>query len=262
MTQSPPTSLAERLRIRKGDFAGQTAGLAPGHVQGNLAILPVDYANEFLRFCQANPKPCPLLAVSEPGEPMLPDLGEDIDIRTDVPRYRVFRNGELVDEPGDIRGLWRDDLVTFVIGCSFSFEEALIADGIALRHVQRGRNVAMYKTTIPCRAAGRFHGDMVVSMRPLTAADAIRAVQITSRFPNVHGAPVHLGDPSLIGIKDIARPEFGEAVPVEPGELPVFWACGVTPQVAIANAKPPLAITHLGGHMLITDLLNSRLAML
>ncbi len=258
----PLSPLAERLRIRSGDFAGQTAGLAPGYVQGNIAILPADYANEFLRFCQANPKPCPLLAIGEPGEPMLPGLGEDVDIRTDVPRYRVFRDGVLENEPTDIREIWRDDLVTFVIGCSFSFEEALIADGIPLRHVQMNRNVAMYRTSIPCRPAGRFSGTMVVSMRPLKAADAIRAVQITSRFPNVHGAPVHLGRPDLIGITDLARPDFGEAVPVEADELPVFWACGVTPQVAIANARPPLAITHLGGSMLITDLVNSRLAML
>lgn len=253
---------ALRQRIRSGEFAGQTAGLAAGYVQGNIAILPADYANEFLRFCQANPKPCPLIAVGEPGDPMLPGLGQDVDIRTDVPRYRVFRDGVVVDEPIDIASVWRDDLVTFVIGCSFSFEESLLADGVPLRHVALNRNVSMYKTNIPCRPAGRFTGELVVSMRPLLAADAIRAVQITSRFPNVHGAPVHLGDPSLIGIKDIAHPEFGDSVPIEKNELPVFWACGVTPQVAIANARPPLAITHLGGHMLVTDLLNSRLAIL
>jgi uncharacterized protein YcsI (UPF0317 family) len=255
------TPQAERLRIRSGAFSGQTAGLAPGHVQGNIAILPADYAYEFLRFCQANPKPCPLLAVGDPGDPLLPALGRDIDIRTDVPRYRVFRDGVLVDEPTEIGALWRDDLVTFVIGCSFSFEEALINDGIVLRHVQMNRNVAMFRTSLPCRPAGRFSGDMVVSMRPLKPADAIRAVQITSRFPNVHGAPVHLGRPDLIGIADLSRPDFGETVPIEADEMPVFWACGVTPQIAIAQAKPPLAITHLGGSMLITDLVNSRLAM-
>jgi uncharacterized protein YcsI (UPF0317 family) len=261
-SESALSPRAERLRIRAGAFAGQTAGLAPGFVQGNIAILPADYATEFLRFCQANPKPCPLLAVSEPGDPFLPGLGDDVDIRSDVPRYRIFRDGVLESEPADIGSVWRDDLVTFVIGCSFSFEEALIADGIVLRHVAMKRNVAMYRTHLACRPAGRFTGNMVVSMRPLKAADAIRAVQITSRFPNVHGAPVHLGRPDLIGITDLATPDFGESVPLEADELPVFWACGVTPQVAIANAKPPLAITHLGGHMLITDLINSRLAML
>lgn len=253
---------ADRAAIRAGLHTGPTAGLAPGHVQGNLVILPQDWANEFLRFCQANPKPCPLLAVSEVGDPMLPTLGADIDIRTDVPRYRVYRDGELAAEPTDIAALWRDDFVTFVIGCSFSFEEALLAAGVPVRHIQMNRNVPMYRTSLPCVPAGRFRGDLVVSMRPLAPADAIRAVQITSRFPSVHGAPVHLGAPERIGIADIDRPDYGDAVEIGDGELPVFWACGVTPQVAIRNARPPIAITHSPGTMLITDLLNTRLAAL
>ena len=249
-----------RLAARSGRLDSHTSGLATAHVQGNLVILPADVAGEFLRYCQRNPKPCPVLAVSEPGDPRLPTLAADLDIRSDVPRYRVWRDGVLVDEPGDIGALWRDDLVTFVLGCSFSFEQALIEDGIRLRHVEQGKNVAMFRTTIATTPAGRFSGPMVVTMRPMKAADAIRAVQITSRFPNVHGAPVHLGDPKLIGIADLARPDYGDAVEVMPDEVPVFWACGVTPQAALEQARPPFAITHAPGAMLITDLLNHQLA--
>ncbi len=251
---------AERLRIRAGAYSGLTAGLAPGSVQANLVVLPNALAHDFLRFAQANPKPCPVLAVSEPGDPRLPTLGGDLDLRTDLPRYRVWRRGELVEEPTDISHLWRGDLVGFAIGCSFSFEWALLEDGIELRHIASGRNVPMYRTNIRCVSAGVFHGPMVVSMRPLQPADAIRAVQITSRFPSVHGAPVHIGLPELIGIEDVARPDYGEAVPVRLDELPVFWACGVTPQAAIAEAKPDFCITHAPGHMLITDLRNASLA--
>jgi uncharacterized protein YcsI (UPF0317 family) len=252
---------AERLRIRSGAFTGPTSGLAPGNVQANLAILPKALANDFLRFAQANPKPCPVLAVSEPGDPSFPTLGRDIDTRTDIPRYRVWRHGELVEEPTDVRHVWRDDLVSFAIGCSFSFEEALIEDGIEVRHIALGCNVPMYRTSIPCVPAGVFHGPLVVSMRPLCPADAIRAVQITSRFPSVHGAPVHIGLPEQIGIKDISKPDYGDAVPVGPHELPVFWACGVTPQAAVAAVKPEFCITHAPGSMLITDLRNSKLAL-
>jgi uncharacterized protein YcsI (UPF0317 family) len=248
------------MRCRLGLFDGQTAGLAPGYVQGNLAILPAALAADFLRFCHLNPKPCPVIGISEPGSALVPSLGEDLDLRTDLPRYRVWRDGVLVDEPTGINDIWRDDLVAFVIGCSFSFEEALIEDGVPLRHVANGRNVAMYRTNVPTAAAGPFHGPLVVSMRPLKAADAIRAVQITSRFPAVHGAPVHLGDPSLIGIKDIMRPDYGDPVAIEPDEIPVFWACGVTPQSVIASVRPEFAITHAPGCMLVTDLRNSRLA--
>ncbi len=249
-----------RERIRRGLWTSHTSGLADEHVQGNVVILPQSLAGDFLRYCQRNPKPCPLLAVSEPGEFNLPSLGTDIDIRTDVPRYRVWRHGELVDEPTDIMPLWREDLVSFVIGCSFSFEQALLEAGLPLRHVEQGRNVAMYRTSIATDAAGPFSGPLVVTMRPLRASAVIRAVQVTSRFPNVHGAPVHIGDPTLIGISDLARPDYGDAVEVMPDELPVFWACGVTPQAAIQQARPEFCITHAPGAMLITDLLNHQLA--
>jgi len=249
-----------RLACRSGGLDGPTAGLAPGFVQGNLAILPRDWADEFLRFCVANPKPCPLIGIAEPGDPRLPALGADLDIRTDLGRYRVWRDGQLADEPADIRAAWRDDLVSFVIGCSFSFEEPLIAAGIPIRHIACGRNVSMYRTNLPTTPAGRFHGPLVVSMRPLKPADAIRAVQITSRLPAVHGAPVHIGFPEAIGIRDLGKPDFGDAVPIEPGELPVFWACGVTPQAAIVAARPPFAITHAPGCMLVTDLKSAQFA--
>jgi uncharacterized protein YcsI (UPF0317 family) len=254
------SGLAVRHAARQGRFTGHTSGLAREQVQGNLVVLPAADAGDFLRYCQRNPKPCPLLAVSEPGDPTLPTLGADLDLRTDVPRYRVWRHGELVAEPTDLHEVWRDDLVGFVIGCSFSFEHALLAAGIPLRHVQQGRNVAMYRTHLATRRAGAFFGPMVVSMRPLKAADAIRAVQITGRTPEVHGAPVHLGDPTLIGIADLSRPDYGDAVEVMPDELPVFWACGVTPQAAVAAARPAFCITHAPGAMLVTDLLNRQLA--
>jgi uncharacterized protein YcsI (UPF0317 family) len=234
--------------------------MAKGHVQGNVVILPELLAQDFLHYCQLNPKPCPLLVVSEPGQALLPGLGTDIDIRTDLPRYRVWRNGLLTDQPTDIADLWRKDLVTFVVGCSFSFEEALLEAGIPLRHIAQNRNVAMYRSNIATAPAGAFSGPMVVSMRPLKAADAIRAIQITARFPNVHGAPVHIGNPALIGIFDLAKPDYGDAVDVLPDEIPVFWACGVTPQAAITQARPEFCITHAPGAMLITDLFNHHLA--
>lgn len=252
---------ALRRRIRKGQHRSNTSGLAPGFVQCNLVILPADYAQDFLRFCQRNPRPCPLLAVGEPGDPGLPTLG-DIDLRTDLPRYRVFRHGEFEDEPHSIEDLWRQDLVSFALGCSFSFEEALLDDGLEVRNISEKVNVPMYLTNIDCAPAGPFASKLVVSMRPFLPADAIRAIQICSRFPAVHGAPVHLGDPSGIGIADISRPDYGDAVSLRKAELPLFWACGVTPQVALAAAKPPLAITHSPGCMLVTDLRNSQLAVL
>ena len=251
-----------RQQVREGAHSGNTSGLAPGYVQCNIVILPAEWANDFLRFCQLNPKPCPLIAASNaPGDPALTLLG-DIDIRTDVPSYRVFRDGEQAEEVGDIRALWREDLVTFALGCSFSFEEALLADGLDVRNVSEGVNVPMYRTAIDCTPAGAFAGKMVVSMRPFSAADAIRAVQICTRFPSVHGAPIHLGDPSLIGIDDIDAPDYGDPVTMAEHELPLFWACGVTPQVALEAAKPPFAITHSPGCMLVTDLRNSQLAVL
>ena len=252
-----------RQHIRSGEFTGNTSGYGQGFVQGNLAIMPKEWANDFLQFCQKNPKPCPIVGMSsQPGDFMLPDLGQNIDIRSDVPKYRIYENGILTQEVDDLTSFWRDDLVTFVLGCSFSFEEALIADGLEVRNITEGVNVPMYRTNIECKSAGRFSGTTVVSMRPMKAADAIRAVQICTRFPSVHGAPLHLGDPSQIGITDINTPDFGDAVTIKEGELPVFWACGVTPQVAIEQAKPEFCITHSPGHMLITDLPNSRLAVL
>jgi len=254
---------ALRQAIRRGEFTGNTSGYSPGFVQGNLAIMPAEWANEFLQFCQRNPKPCPIIGMSaSPGEFLLPELGEDVDIRSDIPRYRIYRDGELCEEVTDVKDVWQDDLVTFLLGCSFSFEEALIADGLEVRNMTEGVNVPMYRTNIACNSAGRFSGTTVVSMRPMKPADAIRAIQICSRFPSVHGAPLHFGTPEAIGITDINTPDFGDAVTIKEGEVPVFWACGVTPQVAIESAKPPFCITHSPGHMLVTDIPNSRLAIL
>lgn len=249
-----------RLAIRRGKHSTHTAGLAPGYVQGNVCILPREYAAEFALFCERNPKPCPLLAASEPGEARMPQLGEDIDIRTDVPRYRVFRDGEWVEDVDDIEALWREDLVAFVIGCSFSFEQALLAAGLRLRYVEQGRNVPMYRTNIDTMPAGRFRGKLVVSMRPFGPADAIRAIEITSRYPRVHGAPVHIGRPDLIGIENLARPWAGDPTELGENELPLFWACGITPQSVVLDARPSLCITHAPGHMLVTDLANASLA--
>lgn len=246
--------------IRLGGWTSHTSGLASTHVQGNVVILPEALASDFMRYCQRNPKPCPLLAVSEPGQTDLPSLGAGIDIRSDLPRYRIWRQGQVVDEPTDISQLWRMNLVTFVLGCSFSFEQALLNMGLPLRHIEQGKNVAMYRTNIQTQAAGIFNGPMVVSMRPMKAAAAIRAVQVTSRFPNVHGAPVHLGDPALIGVLDLNAPDYGDAVEVLDDEIPVFWACGVTPQAALLQARPEFCITHAPGAMLVTDLLNHQLA--
>lgn len=255
-----PTGLHVRQQARAGRWTGPTAGLAPGHVQLNLAMLPQALAADFLQFCQRNPKPCPLLGVSEPGSWRLPALGQDLDLRTDVPRYRVWANGSLLAEPTDLLAHWRDDLVSFALGCSFSFEEALLADGLDVRHISLGCNVPMYRTNVPTVAAGPFGGPLVVSMRPFTPADAQRAARITARFPSVHGAPVHMGDAAALGIADLARPDYGDAVPLRPGEIPVFWACGVTPQSVIAATRPAFCITHAPGHMLVSDLLNHQLS--
>lgn len=250
-----------RLAIRNGAHNTNTSGLAGGFVQANLAILPADWAAEFLLFCQLNPKPCPLVGVAaNPGDIAIEGLAAGMDIRTDVPKYRIFEEGQLVNEVEDIRDYWRDDLVTFALGCSFSFEEALLADGLEIRNVTEGVNVPMFRTNLACKPAGRFSGNMVVSMRPMKPADAIRAIQICSRFPSVHGAPVHFGDPAAIGIDDIHAPDFGDAVCIREGEVPVFWACGVTPQVVLEQARPPFCITHSPGHMLVTDLPNSKLS--
>ena len=249
-----------RRQIRTGQYRGHTGALAKGFVQANLAIMPLDYAEDFLRFCQRNPKPCPLLAMSEPGDPRLPELAEDLDIRTDLPSYRVFRDGEYDGDVVSIEDLWRDDFVVFALGCSFSFEEPLVDAGLRLRHWEDGSVCPMFLTDIDCAPAGRFHSKLVVSMRPFTPADAVKAVQITSRYPRVHGAPVHLGMPELIGVEDIGRAWQGDDPKLAPGQMPVFWACGVTPQVAVRSARPPLAITHTPAHMLVTDVRNASLA--
>lgn len=251
-----------RQNIRQGIFTQPTAGAAPGFVQANLVVLPKSLAADFMLFCQRNPKPCPLLSISDPGSTFFPGYGDDLDIRTDIPRYRVWRNGELIDEVSNVITYWRDDLISFAIGCSFSFEEALVAEGLDVRHISCGSNVPMYRSNISTQSAGPFHGPLVVSMRPFKPADAIRAIQLTSKFPSVHGAPVHIGDASQIGISDLSKPDFGEPVEVRAGELPVFWACGVTPQAVLMASKPEFCITHAPGYMLVTDKLNAHLAII
>ncbi len=251
-----------RQNIRQGIFTQPTAGAAPGFVQANLVVLPKSLAADFMLFCQRNPKPCPLLSISDPGSTFFPGYGDDLDIRTDIPRYRVWRNGELIDEVSNVTTYWRDDLISFAIGCSFSFEEALVAEGLDVRHISCASNVPMYRSNISTQSAGQFHGPLVVSMRPFKPADAIRAIQLTSKFPSVHGAPVHIGDASQIGISDLSKPDFGEPVEVRAGELPVFWACGVTPQAVLMASKPEFCITHAPGYMLVTDKLNAHLAII
>ncbi len=254
------TGASVRHACRNEKFTGQTSGLAPGFAQANLVILRKQDAADFQQFCEKNPKPCPLLAVTEVGNPCPEILAADSDLRTDLPRYRVWKQGTLVEEPTEINHLWSDDLVSFLIGCSFTFEAALIESEVPVRHVDLGLNVPMYRTNIDCEPAGIFSGPLVVSMRPMKPADAIRAVQITSRFPAVHGAPVHLGSPEQIGISNLSQPDFGEAVPIEPEELPVFWACGVTPQAVLMQAKLDFAITHSPGCMFVTDVKDEKLA--
>lgn len=255
------TGRSVRAQCRDGSFSSQTSGLAPGYVQANIVMLPSDGASDFQTFCQRNPRPCPLLAMSpSPGDPALPEVGNDIDIRIDLPKYRVWRDGVLAEQITDIRQLWQTDWTAFALGCSFSFEEALMDAGVEIRNITEGVNVPMYVTNMPCASSGPFSGNMVVSMRPMSASNAIRAIQICSRFPSVHGAPIHLGDPAQIGIADLNKPDFGTAVGVAPSEIPLFWACGVTPQVALQAAKLPLAVTHEPGHMLVTDLKNTELA--
>lgn len=251
-----------RAMIRTGEITGQTSGMCDGYAQANLAILPKDLAFDFLLFTQRNKKPCPVLDVTEAGSPVPRLTAPGADIRTDIPRYRIYRKGELTDEVTDISSFWRDDLVAFLLGCSFSFEAPMIEAGLEVRHITDHHNVPMYKTNIECVPAGVFHGPMVVSMRPMKPADAIRAVQITTRMPFVHGAPVHIGDPEAIGIHDIDKPDFGEPSEIRPGEVPVFWACGVTPQAVAMAVKPEFMITHAPGHMFITDIPNASLAIM
>ena len=251
-----------RAEIRSGKLAGVTAGLARGFVQANLAALPREQAYDFLLFCQRNPRPCPLLEVTEPGSPEPHGVAPGADLRTDLPRYRIYTDGQLADEVIDATPYWRGDLIAFLIGCSFTFEWALLDAGIPLWHMEHGKNVAMWRTTTECRPAGRFHGPMVVSMRPIRSGDVAKAVTVTARFPSAHGAPVHVGDPAALGIRDLGRPDWGDPQPLGPGQVPVFWACGVTPQAVALASKPPFMITHSPGHMFITDLPNSGLAVL
>lgn len=243
-----------RALIRTGEWTRPTSGMAAGYTQANMAILKKELAFDFLLFCQRNPKPCPVLDVTEVGSPVPKLIAPNSDLRTDLPGYRIYRNGELTEEVTDITPYWEDDMVAFLIGCSFTFERAMLQNGLPVRHIEENCNVAMYKTNIPCVKAGHFEGPMVVSMRPLPVRDVVRAVQITSRFPAVHGAPVHIGDPSAIGIADINRPDFGDRVTIKEGEVPVFWACGVTPQAVAMHVKPDIMITHAPGHMFITDM--------
>lgn len=249
-----------RNEIRMGNWTRPTPGFAYGYTQANLVVLPYKYAMDFFIFCQRNPKPCPVLDVCEPGKftPVL--TAPSADIRTDIPKYRIYRNGIMEKEVTDILNFWSDDLVTFLLGCSFTFEKALSDAGISIRHIEEGKNVPMYITNIECTPAGIFNGPMVVSMRPIPEELVQKATEITSRYPRVHGAPIHAGDPSKIGIKDISKPDFGDAVTIKKGEVPVFWACGVTPQAAVMRVKPELVITHAPGYMFISDIKDDDLA--
>ena len=248
-----------RMLIRTGLWDKPTTGLAMGYAQGNLVVLPERYASDFLLFCQRNVKPCPLLEVLEAGKYRTAFLAKGADIRTDIPLYNVYRNGQLEATTKEIKRLWRADFVAFLLGCSFSFEEALLKAGIPVRHIEEGKNVPMYITNIPCKSAGIFRGPLVVSMRPMRPDAAARAAQITSRYASVHGGPIHIGDPPTIGIKDLTKPDFGEPVTIKKNEVPVFWACGVTPQAVVMRGKPDICITHAPGHMFISDILNEKL---
>ena len=247
-----------RELIRNQTITFPTAGMCAGYAQANLVILPGQWAADFEEFCKKNPFPCPVLEIIR-GEPLTHAMGEGGNIVTDVPEYFIYRDGVLTEKVRDASSYWTEDSVGFLIGCSFSFEEALIRAGIEVRHIATGRNVPMYKTNIQTAKAGPFFGPMVCSMRPMTPENAKLAYDITVKMPNVHGAPVHMGDPAEIGVKDVMKPDYGEAVDIYPGEIPVFWPCGVTPQAAVENAKPPLVVTHSPGHMFITDIENAGL---
>lgn len=242
-----------RALCRSGAFDRETAGAALGHLQANLVVLDKDLAFDFLMFCQRNPKPCPLLDITDPGNPEPKIIAPGADIRTDLPLYRIYRQGEMAEETPNILTHWRDDSVGFLIGCSFTFENAMLAAGLSLRHHELGVGVPMYVTNIACVPAGRFSGPMVVSMRPFARADVVRAIEVTGRYPGAHGAPVHIGDPREIGVSDLDQPDFGAPLPVGPDEVPVFWACGVTPQAVAMQVKPDLMITHAPGHMFVAD---------
>ncbi len=241
-----------RLASRSGKFTQPTAGHAPGYIQANLMIVPQAQAFDFLLFCQRNPTPCPLVEVLEPGQ-LEPACAPGANLATDIPGYRVYRDGEFVEELDDISALWQKDFVTFLIGCSFSFESAVMQEGVPLRHVAQGRNVAMYRTNLACTPSGPFQGDMVVSMRPVKSRDVAKVVEISGRFALAHGAPLHVGNAAEIGIKTLSKPDYGDAVDILPDEVPVFWACGVTPQWIAQSSRLSLCITHAPGKMFVTD---------
>ena len=245
---------ALREEIRSGKFTGKTSGCCKGYVQANLVILPKRYADDFAKFCERNPKPCPILEVLEPGNPCPKIMARGASIATDLPSYRIFRKGELVEERSDIAALWQDDFVGFLIGCSFSFEGALLENGIDVRNITDKHMVSHYVTNIPCAPGGIFSGPIVVTMRPIPADRVDDAYRITGRFPHVHGMPIYHGDPSRIGIADLGKTYLGAPSRIEPGEVPVFWACGVTPQLAISQAKPDLVITHTPSCMFVCDI--------
>ncbi|MFC3527651.1 putative hydro-lyase [Paracoccus mangrovi] len=250
----PQAARAARLACRQGP-ARPTSGMAPGFTQCNMISLPRDWAWDFLLYAQRNPKPCPVLDVTDPGSHRTA-MAPDADLRTDIPLYRIWRDGVLAKEVSDATAAWAEhpDLVTFLIGCSFTFETPLQQAGIEVRHIAQDRNVPMYLTNRDCRPAGRLHGKMVVSMRPIPADRVAEAAMISGRTPAVHGAPVHIGAPEGLGIADLQKPDFGDAVEIRAGEVPVFWACGVTPQAALMASRPPFAITHAPGYMFITDI--------
>lgn len=248
-----------RKLIREGKFTGPTSGMCAGYAQANLAILPKELAYDFLLFAQRNPKACPILEVSDVGSRSLRYIANDADIATDIPKYRVYEDGVLTGEYTSVDHLWRDDFVSFLIGCSFSFESELLLADVPVRHIEENCNVPMYMTNIECEPAGIFNGKMVVSMRPIPYDKIVKAVTVSGTLPKVHGTPIHIGDPGVIGITDINHPDFGDSVTIHDGEVPVFWPCGVTPQSVIMNVKPKMAITHSPGHMLITDVKNALL---
>lgn len=252
-----PQQVKELIREGKIDF--QTSGMCNGYAQANLCILPKELAFDFLLFCMRNPKPCPVLEVGDAGSKEIKTMASHGDICKDFPKYRIWENGILKEEVTDISSYWRDDLVYFLIGCSFSFESEMLEAEIPVRHIQEGKNVPMFNTSIALQSAGKFHGNMVVSMRPIPDELVVKAVNVTAAMPRVHGAPVHIGNPGAIGIKDIMKPDYGDSVTVNDGEVPVFWACGVTPQNVVMQSKPPFAITHAPGHMFITDVKNVNL---
>ena len=246
-----------RARIREGEHLGPTSGAARGFVQANLVILPSDYAYDFLKFCVRNVKPCPVLEVTDAGSPEPSVVAPGADLRTDISKYRVYEDGQLVDEPTEISSYWRDDLVSFLLGCSFTFETALLAAGLRMAHLDQGRNVPMYITNRACVPSGPFAGPLVVSMRPFCGEEVPLAVTISARYPMMHGAPVHVGSPEALGLGDLQAPDFGDPVSIEEDQVPVFWACGVTPQAAAKQARPSLMITHSPGHMFVTDRLDA-----